>query len=150
MEKIIVIVGEHYRVIDYEHVPPDNAEQRTRHSKFSHIYTRVYTLLGCTARRAALGIHRTQAGRRGSSIGCGQRAGARCTTTTPSIDSATSATVPGRPVAGWCRPCARPGAGPIKGCQSDMSSFNTSQLHRKTQVLPHRHHTLCRWRAALV
>jgi hypothetical protein len=31
-------------------------------------------LLGCTARHAVLGIHRTQAGRRGSKLGRGQRA----------------------------------------------------------------------------
>jgi hypothetical protein len=37
---------------------------------------------------------------------------ARCTAATPSFDSITSATDPGRPAAGRCRPCARPGAGP--------------------------------------
>jgi hypothetical protein len=69
-------------------------------------------LLGCTARRAVLGIHRTQARRRGSSSGCGRRAEARRTTTTPPIDCVTSATGPGRSAAGRCRSCARPGAGP--------------------------------------
>jgi hypothetical protein len=67
-------------------------------------------LLGCTARRAVLGIHQPQAGRRGSSTGRRQRAEARSTTTTPPIDSATSVTGPGRSAAGRCRPCARPGA----------------------------------------
>jgi hypothetical protein len=69
-------------------------------------------LLGCTARRAVLGIHRSQAGRRGSGSGCGRRVDARRTTATSSIDSATSATGPGRSAAGRCRPCARPSAGP--------------------------------------
>ncbi len=65
-------------------------------------------MLGCTARRAGLGIHRSQAGRRGSSPGRGWRVEARRTTPTPSFDSATSVTAPGRPAAGRCRPCAGP------------------------------------------
>jgi hypothetical protein len=69
-------------------------------------------LLGCTDRRAELGIHRTQAGRIGSSPGHGQRVEARCTTTSPATYSATSATAPAAPAAGRCHPCARPGAGP--------------------------------------
>jgi hypothetical protein len=69
-------------------------------------------LLGCIARRAVLGIHRTQAGRSGSSSGRGWRVVARCTTTTPSINSATSVTGHGCSAAGRCRLCARPGAGP--------------------------------------
>ena len=52
------------------------------------------SLLGCTDRRAGLGIHRTQAGRIGSSTGRGLRAEARCSTTTPAIYSVTSATDP--------------------------------------------------------
>jgi hypothetical protein len=75
-------------------------------------------MLGCTARRAMLGIHRTQAGRSGSRLGRDQRAEARCSTTTPSIDSVTSATGPGRPAAGRCRPSrsarCRPGRGPTR------------------------------------
>ena len=69
-------------------------------------------LLGCTARRAVLGIHRTQAGRSGSSSGCGRRAEARCTTITPPINSATSVTGPGCSAAGRCRLGARTGTGP--------------------------------------
>jgi hypothetical protein len=65
-------------------------------------------LLGCTARRAGLGIHRSQAGRRGSSHGRGRRVEARRTTSTPAIDSVTSATASGRPAAGRCRLCAGP------------------------------------------
>jgi hypothetical protein len=61
-------------------------------------------LLGCTARHAVLGIHRTQAGRLGSRLGCGQQVEARCSTTTPSIDSNTSATGTGRSATGRCRP----------------------------------------------
>ncbi len=68
----------------------------------------VSPMLGCTARRAGLGIHRSQAGRRGSSSGRGWRVVARRSTSTPSTDSATSATVPGRLAAGRCRPCAGP------------------------------------------
>jgi hypothetical protein len=72
-------------------------------------------LQGCTARRAVLGIHRTQAGRSGSRLGRGQRVEARCSMATPSIDSATSATGPGRTAAGRCRPPSttrrRPGRG---------------------------------------
>ena len=52
------------------------------------------SLLGCTDRRAGLGIHRTQAGRIGSSPGRGRRAGARCSTTPPAIYSVPSATDP--------------------------------------------------------
>jgi len=52
------------------------------------------SLLGCTDWRAGLGIHRTQAGRIGSSLGHGQRAETRCSTTTPAIYSVTSATDP--------------------------------------------------------
>jgi hypothetical protein len=75
-------------------------------------------IVGCTDRSAKLGIHRTQAGRRGSRLGRDQRAEARCSTTTPSIDSVASATDPGRSAAGsWrevppgahhpCRPVRR-------------------------------------------
>ncbi len=49
-------------------------------------------LLGCTDRRAGLGIHRTQAGRIGSSPGRGRRAEARRSSSTPTIYSVTSAT----------------------------------------------------------
>jgi hypothetical protein len=52
------------------------------------------SLLGCTDWRAGLGIHRTQAGRIGSSPGRGPRAEARRSTTTPAIYSVTSATDP--------------------------------------------------------
>ena len=52
------------------------------------------SLLGCTDWRAGLGIHRTQAGRIGSSLGHGLRAEARCSTTSPAIYSVTSATDP--------------------------------------------------------
>ena len=55
------------------------------------------SLLGCTDWRAGLGIHRTQAGRIGSSTERGQRVEARCTTTTPAIYSVTSATDPAAP-----------------------------------------------------
>jgi hypothetical protein len=57
----------------------------------------VSRLLGCTDRRAGLGIHRTQAGRSGSSFGRGQRAEARRTTTSPATYSVTSATDPAAP-----------------------------------------------------
>ena len=69
-------------------------------------------MLGCTAGRAGLGIHRSQAGRRGSSPGRGLRVEARRTTTTPSTDSVTSATASGRPRPGGaaCVPArCRPG-----------------------------------------
>jgi hypothetical protein len=69
-------------------------------------------LLGCTAGRAGLGIHRSQAGRRGSSPGRGLRVEARHTTTTSSTDSVTSATASGRPRPGGaaCVPArCRPG-----------------------------------------
>jgi hypothetical protein len=55
------------------------------------------SLLGCTDWRAELGIHRTQAGRIGSSTDRGQRVEARCTTTTPAFYSVTSATDPAAP-----------------------------------------------------
>jgi hypothetical protein len=55
------------------------------------------SLLGCTDWRAELGIHRTQAGRIGSSTERGQRVEARCTTTSPAIYSVTSATDPAAP-----------------------------------------------------
>jgi hypothetical protein len=68
-------------------------------------------MLGCTARRAGLGIHRPQAGRRGSSSGRGWRVAARRFTTTPPTDFATTATASGRPrpggaarVPALCRP----------------------------------------------
>ncbi len=60
-------------------------------------------VLGCTDQSAELGIHRTQTGRRGSRLGRGERAEARCSTTTSSIGLATSATAPGRTAAGRCR-----------------------------------------------
>jgi hypothetical protein len=79
------------------------------HSCVSNILSPLaIVLLGCTARRAGLGIHRSQAGRRGSSPGRGLRVEARRTTPTPSIDSVTSATASGRSAAGRCRPCAGP------------------------------------------
>ena len=72
-------------------------------------------LLGCTAGRAGLGIHRSQAGRRGSSPGRGLRVEARRTTSTSSTDSVTSATASGRPRPGGaacvparCRPGRKP------------------------------------------
>jgi hypothetical protein len=64
-------------------------------------------LLGSTGRRSDLGIRQTQAGRRDSRLGSGQRAGARCSTATSRTDSATSATAPGRSAAGRCRPPRR-------------------------------------------
>jgi hypothetical protein len=60
-------------------------------------------MLGCADRRAELGIHRTQAGRRGIRLGRGQWAEACCSTTTSPIDSATSATASGRSAAWLCR-----------------------------------------------
>ena len=57
--------------------------------------TSLMRLLGCTDWRAGLSIHRTQAGRIGSSPGRGRREEARRTTTSPTTDSVTSA--PGRP-----------------------------------------------------
>jgi hypothetical protein len=54
-------------------------------------------MLGCTDWRAELGIHRTQAGRIGSSTERGQRVEARCNTTSPAIYSVTSATDPAAP-----------------------------------------------------
>jgi hypothetical protein len=53
-------------------------------------------LLGCIVWRAELGIHRTQVGQRGSRLGRGQRADARCSTTTPTINAVTSTTGPDR------------------------------------------------------
>jgi hypothetical protein len=66
-------------------------------------------MLGCTARRAGLGIHRSQAGRRGSSPGRGRRVKARRTTTTPSTNSATSATASGRSRPGGAARAPAPG-----------------------------------------
>jgi hypothetical protein len=71
-----------------------------------------------TGRRAGLGIHRTQAARRGSRLGRGHRAAASCSTTPSSIDSVTSSTAPCRSAAGrlrqprttLCRPGRRPTA----------------------------------------
>ena len=60
-------------------------------------------MLGCTDRRAELGIHRTQAGGRGIRLGRGHWAEACCSTTTSPIDSTTSATASGRSAAGLCR-----------------------------------------------
>ncbi len=55
------------------------------------------SLLGCTDWRAGLGIHRTQAGRIGSSPGRGWRAEARRSSPTPAVYSVTSATDPAAP-----------------------------------------------------
>jgi hypothetical protein len=46
----------------------------------NRVYQHYCLFLGCTDRRAELGIRRNQAGRCGSRLGCDQRAEARCST----------------------------------------------------------------------
>jgi hypothetical protein len=72
-----------------------------------------------------------------------QRAEARCTTTTPSIDSVTSVTVPGRSAAGRCRPCARPGAGPgekppppLPAAGASFGAVHNRHRHRAAAAAP--------------